>query len=419
MMPLRPPLPAWRALIAAAFAVLALLSATPVAAQQAPAQSPPQPPPNREFTVQNETDLVLRELYVAPPNATDRGPDRLGAEVVASGANLRIRLGRTRDCTFDITAVYMDGSEEVRRRVDICRNQRVVFGDPSIPMLEIAVANRGNVVLRELYAARAAAADAAPRAANAWGPDRLGASVIEAGGEFRIRIRSRDCLFDLRAVYADDREEVKARQDLCANRSIAFDRSGVPRLPVHPLTFVNDHLAVVQEIYVSASTDSDWGPDRLGANTLPMGEEAATEVEGACEVDIRIVFPNGGAEERREVDICANPRVVLHPGWVVVDRTSRDAATPQPGGQPAPLAGTVRIRNAGRLPIVEIYAAAPGAARGEDRLGTDVLPVGDTLEIGPADPAACTGDVVAVFRDGREVTQAGVNLCSGEEIEIR
>lgn len=388
-----------------ALAMMACLHATPALAQQQPAP----PPPNREFTIRNETDLTLRELYVTAPNAQDRGADRLGSEVIAPSAEFRVRLGRTRDCNYDIVAIFQDNSEEVRRRVDVCRNQRVVFGDPATPTLEITVANRSRMVLRELYASA--------RGPAAWGPDRLGAEVIDAGAEFRMRLRSRDCVFDVRAVYADDREEVKERIDLCANRSIAFDRSTIPRPPLREVTLVNRHLAPVQEVYVSSSNDADWGPDRLGANLLPMGEEVTTEVEATCDADIRIVFPNGGAEERREVNICETPRIVLRPAWVVADQLDQEGAVPPPRTEPA--GGGLRLRNAGRLPIIEIYAAPPGAPRGEDRLGTDILPVGDSIEIAAPDANACAADLVAVFRDGREVTRAGVDLCSGEEIEVR
>ena len=61
----------------------------------------------------------------------------------------------------------------------------------------------------------------------------------------------------------------------------------------------------------------------------------------------------------------------------------------------------------------------PGGPRGEDRLGTQILPIGDILELPPPDANACAADVVAVFRDGREVTRTGIDLCAGEEIEVR
>lgn len=386
-------------------AALALASALPVAAG---AQT--QSPPNREFTLQNETDQTLRELYVSPPGAADRGNDRLGPNLVAPSTTHRVRLGRTRDCVFDVTAIFQDGSEEQRQRVDICRAPRVVFGDPAMPTLQVAIANRSQIVLRELYASAQGPA--------AWGPDRLETSVIEPGGSFAMRLRTRDCVFDLRAVYADEREEVKQRVNLCTSRNVAFDRSGVPRLPLRSVLLLNRHLATVQEVYMSPSTDSDWGPDRLGAATLPAGRQATAEMEGGCQADIRIVFPNGGAEERREVDICALSRIVLRPGWTVVDRLDEEG-TDSPGTGAVIASGVLRLRNAGRLPIVEVYTALPGSERGEDRLGEDILPVGEVAEIAPPDGDACTADLTVVFRDGREVARPGIDLCAGEEIEIR
>jgi hypothetical protein len=391
-----------------ALALLVSLFATPLAAlAQAPAPAAQQPPPNREFTVQNETDLILQNLYVFPPNGQDRGADRLGSDVVQPGGNFRVRLGRTRDCTFDIVAIYQDGTEDLRRRVDICRNQRQVYGDPSLPTLNVAITNASQVMLRELYVSA--------RGAEAWGPDRLGAGVIDPGANLSIRLRTRDCVFDLRAVYGDDREEVKARTDLCANRAISFDRSGIPRPPSRPLEVLNRHLVTVQELYISDSTETEWGPDRLGANVLERGSNLPLTVETGCEVDVRIVFPNGGAEERREVNICDTPRLVFAPGWVV-----ETAADPGDGtGRRVAGPNALRLRNAGTLPVVELFAFAPGGPRGEDRLGADTLPVGGTFEIDAPGPQACAADLLAVFRDGREVARSGVDLCTGQEVEIQ
>lgn len=403
-----------RALGPATLALIAgLLAGHPAGAQQ-PAQ--PQQPPTREVTVQNETDLTLRELYLAQPGAADRGPDRLGADVVAPGATLRLRLGRTRDCLFDVTAIYQGGSEEQRRRVDICRAPRLVFGDPTMPTLEAAVANRSQVVLRELYVVRAGG-DAAARDAAGWGPDRLGAAVINPGAGFALRLRTRDCTFDLRAVYADDQVELRTGVELCQARGIAFDRSAIPRAPARRIVLANRHLAPVQGVYLSPVTEHDWGPERLGGAPLPAGEDTTVEMEGGCEADLRILFANGAAEERRALDVCQMTRIVLRPGWVVAE--ALDEEGPVVALPAEPLTGLVRLRNAGRLPIVEIYTGPPGGARGEDRLGADTLPVGATIEIEPADPDACEADLIAVFRDGREVVQPGLDLCSGEEIELQ
>ena len=241
--------------------------------------------------------------------------------------------------------------------------------------------------------------------------------MIEPGASFALRLRTRDCSFDLRAVYADDREEEKQAVDLCRTRDVVFDRSAIPQRR-HGIVLANRHLATVQEVYLSSSSHSDWGPDRLGTVTLAAGDDATVEMEGGCAADLRIVFPNGSAEERREVDICETTRIVLRPGWTVAERLDEEGpvAAPEPA---ASASNALRLRNAGPLPVVEVYTGAPGGPRGEDRLGADTLPVGEVLEIEPADPDACAADVVAIFRDGREVVRPGVDLCSGEEIEIR
>jgi hypothetical protein len=376
----------------------------PASAQQAQ-------PPQREVTVENETDLVIYEFYLSASGAAERGNDRLGASTLPAGATHSIRLGRGRDCTFDATAVFQDGSTEARRGVDICRNPRLVFGDPSLPRLEASVANRTDTMLRELYAVRSGAAGD-----REWGPDRLGAEVIAPGASFTLRLRSRDCSFDLRAVYDDDREEVKEGLDLCRVRDVAFERASIAR-ERRAIVLANRHLATVQEVYLSASTESDWGPDRLGRRMLEIGDDATVEMQGGCEADLRVTFPSGAAEERRAVNVCETARIVIRPGWTVAERLDEEGEVlaPEPSASP----GALRLRNAGPLPVVEVYTGPPGGPRGEDRLGADTLPVGGVLEIDPAEAGACAADLVAVFRDGREATRSGVDLCAGEEVEIR
>jgi hypothetical protein len=187
------------------------------------------------------------------------------------------------------------------------------------------------------------------------------------------------------------------------------------------ILLANRHLAPVIEVYLSASTDPDWGTDRLGAATLEIGEDTTVSTEGGCEADLRVVFATGGAEERRAIDICETRRIVLRPGWTVAETLDEDGPVEPMPGPTGPNA--LRLRNAGPLPIVEIYTLPPGsppnAPRGDDRLGADTLPIGVEVDIEPAEPGACPADLVVVFRDGREVVRAGVDLCAGEEVEIR
>lgn len=364
--------------------------------------------PLREATIANDTDLVLRNLYAAQPGARDRGPDRLGSEIVAPGTTFRLRLGRTRDCVFDVVAVFEDDTEERRDRADLCRSQRIGFGDPATPVREVEVANDGQAIIQRLFAA--------PPGAARPGPDRLGASTLAPGEALRMTIRTRDCVMELRAEYAAGVETLPA-VDLCTTRRIAFDGSRLPRLVEQSVTLVNRHGAIIQEAYASAAESDDWGPDRLGAGVLEIGQRRLITLAGGCEIDLRVVFPNGGAEERRAVDVCAAPVIVVRPGWTIADRLDEGA-----GGDPAPTAppapGSIRLRNAGALPIVEVFADAPGAPRGPDRLGDAVLAPGEALDFRPPPGLGCAADVVAVFRDGREVARPALDLCAGQEVSL-
>ncbi len=61
----------------------------------------------------------------------------------------------------------------------------------------------------------------------------------------------------------------------------------------------------INEIYVSSSSVSSWGRDWLGQNVLPPGQSFLIRLpNGQCMNDIRIVFANGQAAERRQVNTC-------------------------------------------------------------------------------------------------------------------
>src|SRR5688500_18092805 len=106
------------------FILAAMLMLGGPAWAQAPGPTPgpaPGPPPNREAVVTNDTDRSLQELFVFRRGTAEEGTDRLGTNVLPPRATLRVALGRTRDCLFEVRAVF-DGGDEMRRRVDVCRN---------------------------------------------------------------------------------------------------------------------------------------------------------------------------------------------------------------------------------------------------------------------------------------------------------
>jgi hypothetical protein len=62
---------------------------------------------------------------------------------------------------------------------------------------------------------------------------------------------------------------------------------------------------VINELYVSSSSVQEWGPDRLGANVLSPGQSFIVRLPaGQCVNDIRVVFANGQAIDRRQINTC-------------------------------------------------------------------------------------------------------------------
>jgi hypothetical protein len=68
----------------------------------------------------------------------------------------------------------------------------------------------------------------------------------------------------------------------------------------------NQGSRTVREVYVSSSRDSAWGADRLGAEVLAPGSRVVIRLPaGQCVNDLRVVFMDGQAQERRNLDTCA------------------------------------------------------------------------------------------------------------------
>ena len=68
----------------------------------------------------------------------------------------------------------------------------------------------------------------------------------------------------------------------------------------------NASNVTMREAYVSSSNDNAWGPDQLGQHVLQPGQHFVIRLPaGQCMNDIRVVFMDGTAIERRRVDTCS------------------------------------------------------------------------------------------------------------------
>ncbi|SDB28981.1 hypothetical protein [Belnapia rosea] len=144
-----------------------------------------------------------------------------------------------------------------------------------------------------------------PSRISSWGPDVLGNAVLPPGQSVWIVPQLSDCVLDIKVIYQGGREEERRQVNACSLSRVVWGAAGGSGDP--SFQFVNSSGVVVNELYVSLSTDQNWGRDRLGQGTLPPGASFPVSLPAGkvCTVDIRVVYADGRALERRRVETCS------------------------------------------------------------------------------------------------------------------
>lgn len=163
-----------------------------------------------------------------------------------------------------------------------------------------------------------------PTDQETWGRDWLGEHMLSPGHRFAIRPpRDGRCLYDIRVVYDDGTDEERRRQNVCAIDEVAFRGAGAaapghsgrasPARATPDFRLVNRTGRTILQVFVSPATDRSWGEDRLGRDVLPPGRSLAITLprDGTCVFDIRVVYDNDTAAEKRRVNTCAIGEVVF------------------------------------------------------------------------------------------------------------
>lgn len=380
--------------------LMLLLTAAPAYAQA---------PPQRELTVTNRGRQPIHEIYVSTASSDDWGDDRLGTTPLAPGRPFRVRLGRVRDCRFDLRVVYGDERSEERRDVDICRNRQVAFDGSQAQAVErfqprdVELVNRSALPIIEAYLSPAAKRD--------WGTD-LVADALAAGGRITLSYAG-PCEADLRVVFQNQAAEERRSIDVCELATIpiapGWTTAATLATPEPPaataesdLTVVNRSRLTILSLYVFADGADEPGEDRLGDDTLDAGGRVQlTIARGAeCLHTLRVVYEGAAPDrDRAGIDLCSTREVSV----------SEDAIR---------TGGTGAFRNAGRVPVVALRVDRPGEPPGPDRLGAGIIGVGGTFEVEAPVPGECLYVATATFRDGRDA-RFGADLCQGEEITLR
>ena len=78
--------------------------------------------------------------------------------------------------------------------------------------------------------------------------------------------------------------------------------------------FQNQSGGTITELYVAQGHEDEWGPDRLGNQTLAHGYEVFIAPRRVhCRYDFKVVWDNGFEwEVPRRIDLCEVSRVTVH-----------------------------------------------------------------------------------------------------------
>jgi len=164
----------------------------------------------------------------------------------------------------------------------------------------------------------------------------------------------------------------------------------------------------IDRIYVSAVDRDDWGHDWLGEHVLPPGQRFPIRPprDGRCLYDLRVVYADGSAEERRRVNVCAVAEVSFTRGLASAERSAA-----------AERAVTV-VNRAGRTMLQLFVSPSTERSWGVDRLGDGVLRPGGSVVVRLARDGECEVDLRAVFEDHSVLERRRVDSCRSREITL-
>ncbi len=176
----------------------------------------------------------------------------------------------------------------------------------------VVVVNHATQAMNEIYLS--------PHSSEDWGADWLGADTLAPGDSVTLPLgTAAGCAYDAKIIYADGSREERDDLDLCHQPELVFDGRHATPPPgaeqAHQVVVENRSALPIQQLFLSPSTANQWGDDRLTASRISVGGERVITWHGDCVVDVRVVFSNRAAEERRGLDLCTLPTLAITPGW--------------------------------------------------------------------------------------------------------
>jgi hypothetical protein len=85
---------------------------------------------DRHVIIVNNTSFTINEFYASSVGQNSWQEDILGSDTLGPGAKVRINIDDgTGYCKYDLRAVFNDGTEAVKQRVNICEVGTFTFNE--------------------------------------------------------------------------------------------------------------------------------------------------------------------------------------------------------------------------------------------------------------------------------------------------
>ena len=187
---------------------------------------------------------------------------------------------------------------------------------------------------------------------------------------------------------------------LCVQGLVALAGPAAAQQQDNPsFNLMNRAQAPINEVYATPQGMDTWGKDLLTDTTVAPGASFAVRLPvGQCTYDVRVVYGNGRAEEKRGLDTCNVNDVVFNGSS---------------SAQAVQHALSFSITNLSNITITSVFATPAGVDNwGQDHLGAQSTIEHDaTTVITLPNEGKCLYDIRFVYSDDSTFEKRKVDLC--------
>ncbi|MBL4807142.1 MAG: hypothetical protein JKY31_07610 [Rhodobacteraceae bacterium] len=258
---------------------------------------------NRWMTIENVSNDTMTEFYASNEGQSSWGRDWLGQGVLYGGQNIDFNFDDGSGyCSWDMKAIFEDGSEFVWNQVDVCVESTWFVGPPAVQTEDrwMTIENTSNTTMIEFYASN--------EGQSSWGRDWLGRNVLYGGQntEFNFDDGSGYCSWDMKAVFDNGSEAVWNQVNVCIETTW-FVFPPAPQAQNHWMTIENFTGDTMIEFYASNENQNSWGRDWLGQDVLYANQNLSFDFDdgsGHCIWDLKAIFAQGSEANWTRVNVC-------------------------------------------------------------------------------------------------------------------